>query len=332
MPTLMRFLCTLSALAIAALTPGKASAACTTATASTSLGSASSYAVGTTPQPGSGSAGLQCDVTLALLAAHYIALRVDASTFLLTGPTGQTIAYTASLTAGGTPLTAGNFQNLSSTSLLSLFSGTSNSIPIYIRTTPTTGLQAGTYSGFLDMRWYHSVCSVGVLACVSYSNSPGLVRPLLTPPTNWGSGIAVRINVELIVEKDCIITAPNAGFGPAPLVSSFNPITRTILIRCSAGASYTVGLGDGANPDNGVRRMRSDTNYLRYEIYKGTSSTERWGSVGTARRSSGAAETNASIYDSVTTQGFDYRAVILPGQITPPPGLYTDTILVDVAF
>jgi len=332
MPTLMRFLCTLSALAIAALTPDQASAACATATASTSLGSASSYAVGTTQQQGSGSAGLQCDVTLALLAAHYIALRVDASTFLLTGPTGQTIAYTASLTAGGTPLTVGNFQNLSSTSLLSLFSGTSNSIPIYIRTTPTTGLQAGTYSGFLDMRWYHSVCSVGVLACLSYSNSPGLVRPLLTPPTNWGSGIAVRINVELIVEKDCIITAPNAGFGPAPLVSSFNPITRTILIRCSAGASYTVGLGDGANPDKGVRRTRSGTNYLRYEIYQGTRSTERWGSVGTARRSSGAAETNASIYDSVTTQGFDYRAAILPGQITPPPGLYTDTILVDVAF
>ena len=332
MPTLTRLICALSALIAAALMPSAASAACTTATASTSLGSASSYAVGTTQQQGSGSAGLQCDILLAALTAHYIALRVDASTFLLTGPTGQTIAYTASLTSGGTPLTVGNFQNLSSTSLVSLFAGTNNSIPIYFRTTATTGLRAGTYSGFLDMRWYHSVCSLGVLACLAYSNSPGLVRPLLTPPTNWGSGVAVRVNVELIVEKDCVITAPDAGFGSAPLAGSFNPITRTILIRCSAGASYTVGLDDGDYPDNGVRRMHSSGNYLRYEIYKSTTSPDRWGSVGSARRSSGDADTNPNIHDSVTTQGFGYRAAILPGQVTPPPGLYTDTILIDVAF
>lgn len=332
MSTLMRFICTLSALAAAALMPGEASAACTTATANTNLGNPSSYAVGTTPQTGSGSAGLQCDILLAALTAHYIGLRVDASTFLLTGPTGQTIAYTAALTSGGAPLTIGNFQNLSSTSLVSLFSGTNNSIPIYFRTSATPALRAGLYTGFLDLRWYHSVCSVGVLACITYSNSPGLVRPLLTPPTNWGTGVAVRVNVELTVANDCIITAPNAGFGLAPLVSSFNPITRTILIRCSAGAAYTVGLNDGANPDNGVRRMRNGSNYLRYEIYKSTTSPDRWGSIGGARRSSGGADTNPGIHDSVTTQGFGYRAAILGGQITPPPGTYTDTVLVDVAF
>lgn len=332
MPTLMRFLCALSALMTAALMSGEASAACTTATASTNLGNPSSYAVGTTPQQGSGSAGLQCDILLAALAAHYVGLKVDASTFLLTGPTGQTIAYTAALTSGGIPLTVGNFQNLSSTSLVSLFSGTSNSIPIYFRTSATPGLHAGVYSGYLDLRWYHSVCTLGVLACLAYSNSPGLVRPLLTPPTNWGTGVLVRVNVEMTVANDCIITAPNAGFGPAPLVSSFNPITRTIMIRCSAGASYTVGLNDGSNPDNGARRMRNGSNYLRYEIYKSTTSPDRWGSIGGARRDSSTADTNAGVYDSVTTQGFGYRAAILGGQDTPPPGDYTDTILVDVAF
>lgn len=331
MPALTRLSCALTALVVAALIPTEASA-CTTSTTSTDLGDASSYAVATTPQQGSGSAGLQCNIVLAALATHYVGLRVDASSFVLTGPTGQTIAYTAALTANGPPLTVGNFQNLSSTSLVSLFAGTNNSIPIYFRTAATPGLHAGNYSGFLDLRWYYSVCSLGVAVCLAHSSSPGFVRPVLGPPTTWGSGVAVRVNVELTVENDCIITAPNASFGPAPLVGSFNPVTRTILIRCSAGAAYTVGLSDGNNPDNGVRRMRSGSDYLRYEIYKTTASPDRWGSVGSARRGSATADTNAGVYDSVATQGFGYRAAILAGQVTPPAGIYTDTILLDVAF
>ncbi len=330
----MRFLMRLNyvlAALVAALIPAGASA-CTTSTTSTDLGDASSYAVATTPQQGSGSAGLECNIVLAALATHYVGLRVDASSFLLTGPTGQTIAYTAALTANGPPLTVGNFQNLSSISLVSLFAGTNNSIPVYFGTAATPGLRAGSYSGFLDLRWYYSVCSLGVAVCLAHSSSPGFVRPIIGPPVTWGTGVPVRVNVELTVENDCIITAPNASFGPAPLVGSFNPITRTILIRCSAGAAYTVGLGDGNNPDNGVRRMRSGSNYLRYEIYKTTTSPDRWGSVGGARRASATADTNAGVYDSVTTQEFGYRAAILAGQVTPPAGVYTDTILLDVAF
>ncbi|MDZ3831316.1 MAG: spore coat U domain-containing protein [Sphingopyxis sp.] len=332
MSTLTRRIYALLALAAAAALAPDPAAACTTSTTSTNLGSASSYAIATTVQQGSGSAGLQCDILLAALTTHYVGLRVDASSFLLTGPGGQTIPYVASLTANGTPLAVGNFQDLSSTSLVSLFSGTSNSIPIYFRTAATPALQAGTYSGFVDLRWYYSVCSLGVVACLAFSESPGFVRPVLIGSPTWGSGTAVRVNVTLTVENDCVITAPSASFGSAPLVGSFNPITRTILIRCSAGASYTVGLNDGNNPDSGVRRMRSGANYLRYEIYKTAASGDRWGAVGGDRRSSATADSNAGIYDSVTTQGFTYRAAILPGQTTPPAGSYTDTILVDVAF
>lgn len=332
MQILTRIAWAFAALAASMLVSSAATAACTTATASTDLGSFSSYTVATAPQQGSGSAGLSCDILLAALTAHYVALRVDASTFQLTGPGGQTISYVASLTPNGTPLTIGNFQNLSSLSLVSLFAGSNSSVPIYFRTPATPGLQAGTYTGFLDLRWYHSVCSLGVAVCLSYSNSPGLVRPLLGTPSNWGSGVAVRVNVQLTILNDCIITAPNATFGSAPLVGSFNPVTRTILIRCSAGAAYMVGLSDGDNPDNGVRRMRSGGDYLRYEIYKTVSSSDRWGSIGTARRSSADADTNAGIYDSATTQGYTYRAAILPGQTTPPAGTYSDTVRVEVAF
>ncbi|XJJ71159.1 spore coat U domain-containing protein [Novosphingobium sp. BL-8A] len=319
-------------LAFAALTDR--AEACTVAAASTNLGSVSSYSVGTTAQQGSGSAGLQCDVTLALLATHYVGVTLESSTFTLTGPGGKTIPFTPSFTQNGTAIPVGTFQNLSSTTLLTLFSGTNSAVPIYVRTTPTGALPAGTYTGVLNLRWYYSVCNVGVAVCLSYDNSPGLVRPLLGAPTTWGTGVPVQVSVTLTVLNDCIITAPAASFGSAPLASSFNPITRTILIRCSAGTAYTVGLNDGGNASGGVRRMRSGTtsNYLSYEIYKTATSTDRWGSVGTARRGSATADSNAGTYDSVTTQGYTYRAAILSGQTTPAGGAYTDTIQIDVAF
>lgn len=310
-----------------------AAEACTTTTANIDLGDHPSYHLATNAQAGSGSAGLQCDIFLAALTAHYVGFQIDASTFRLTGPGGGQIAYTASLTPNGAALTAGNFQNLSSLSIVSLFSGTSNSIPLYIRTAPTTALRAGTYSGTIDLRWHYSVCSLGVAVCLSYSASPGFVRPIpLVTPINWGSGTPVRINIELRVENDCVIAAPDLDFGTAPLAGAFNPVTRTILIRCSAGAAYSVGLDDGSHATGGVRRMQNGSSYLAYDIYKGAASPDRWGAAGTARRSSTSADTGAGTHDSVTTQGFTYRAAILPGQITPPPGVYSDTIRIDIAF
>lgn len=332
MPKLNRRIFAALALGGCALIAPSAAQACTTSTTSVDLGSHPSYALVTTPQNASGSAGLQCDILLAALTTHYVGLQVDASTFRLTSPGGSQIAYTASLTPNGAALTVGNFQNLSSLSLLSLFAGTNNSIPIYIRAATTPALRAGTYSGFIDLRWYYSVCSVGVALCLSYSSSPGFTRPVpLITPLNWGTGTAVRVAIELRVENDCIITAPDLDFGSAPLVGSFSPVTRTILVRCSAGAAYSVGLDDGLHPLGGIRRMRSGSDYLPYEIYKTSASPDRWGAVGAARRNSMSADSGAGVHDSVSNQAYTYRAAILPGP-TPPQGSYGDTIRIDVDF
>ncbi|SEH12516.1 Spore coat protein U (SCPU) domain-containing protein [Sphingopyxis sp. YR583] len=323
----------LSKLAVAAalaFAPGSA-LACTVAGATTDLGSHSSYVAAASARTGSGSAGLSCDVLLAVLSAHYVALRVDASTFQLTGPGGSSIAYQASLTPNGTALAAGNFVNLSSISILSLFAGTNSSVPIYIRTIPTSGLRAGTYKGHIDLRWYYSVCSLGVAVCLAQSSSPGFNRPLIGP-IDWGTGTAVRVSIELRIANDCIIQAPDADFGAAPLAGSFNPVTRTIQIRCSAGAAYSVGLDNGSHALGSVRRMQGSGGYLAYEIYKSATSPDRWGKVGAERRASSAADVNAGIYDSATTQSFTYRAAIDPSQPTPPAGTYSDTVILDVEF
>ncbi len=306
--------------------------ACTLDHSSVSLGSESSFVVGTTVQRGSGASGLECDVTLAALATHYVGLTVDASTFQLEGPAGQKINFEVALSENGAALTTGNFYNLSSISVLSLFSGTGNSVPIYVRTIPKPGLGAGIYRGSIAIRWHYSVCSFGLIACVTHSSSPGFVRPFLFTPLNWGTGSVVNVDVELTLENDCMISAPNINFGAAPLVGKFNPVTQTISIRCSAGTAYTVGLDNGGNAEGSVRRMHNGGHYLRYEIYKSATSPDRWGRQGTERRSSDSAEVNPGTYDAVVAQGFGYRAQILIDQQTPPAGAYADTVTIDVSF
>ncbi len=310
---------------------------CTVSSPTIDLGSVSSFTVGTSSQTSSGSGGIACSSLLTLAATSYIKLAVDNSTFLLTGgPGNQTIPFAVSTSPGGTGLQAGSSVDMSTSSLLNLFAGVNGSIPLYVRTTPTTALRAGIYTGTVALHWYFGICTglgIGGI-CLGYTSSPGLTTNIFGALTNWGSGVPATVTVKLTILNDCVINAPNVNFGTAPFVTGFNPVTQTISINCSAGQSYSVGLSDGSNFGTGSRRMFSSatSQYLNYEIYQGPSSTTRWGSVGTQRRSSDSADVNPEIYDSATKQGFTYRAVLDPTQTTPSAGSYTDTITLDVSF
>ena len=337
MPMIVRILLiALAACAALLLSPSPARAQvfndCTVSATSDDLGSASSFAVEEQAYQASGSGGFQC-TALSVATTSYIKVRLESTTQWLTGPTGQHLPFTVSATAGGATMSVGSEVDLSSFSLYSLFTGPSNSVPIYVSTTPTAGLSAGTYTGTVSLRWYFSVCTVGVLTCITTSQSPGFQRPILFTPLNWGTGVPVTITLNLTIEEDCRITAPDLDFGAAPLAGSFDPVTRTISIRCSAGASYSVGLSDGDHFSAGSRRMRSAAgDFLRYEIFKGLSGSNRWGVAGTERRGSETADINPGIHDGSTLQGFSYRGVVDAAQPTPPGGSYTDTIVLDVAF
>lgn len=74
--------------------------------------------------------------------------------------------------------------------------------------------------------------------------------------------------------------------------------------------------------------MASGNNRLSYEIYK-ASTTNRGGSVGTERWASSASSSTSS--DGLL-RTYNYTAVVLPSQSTPPAGTYTDTVVVDIAF
>ena len=102
---------------------------------------------------------------------------------------------------------------------------------------------------------------------------------------------------------------------------------QTINVVCSKGSTYTVGLSNGSYYSGTTRQMASGTNRLAYDIYKGTTTTNRWGPSGSDRWSS--ANSTSLNADTVTQL---YTAQILTTQNTPAAGNYSDSVVVDVAF
>jgi spore coat protein U-like protein len=307
---------------------------CTVSASNADIGTVSSLEMAEQNQQSAGVSGLSCSA-LAVLNVSYIKVLLEDSTFTLVGgPANQTIPFSISSAANGPAMSIGTEVDLSTANVLNLFVGPGGTLPMHFTASATPALRSGTYTGSVQLRWYFSICSVGVGPLCSYSNSPGAARNILGGLSNWGGGVSVTISVTLQVENDCAIDAPALDFGAAPLVGSFSAVTRTINIRCSAGAEYSVGLGNGNHFAAGSRRMRlgATSDYLRYEIFQGVSSSSRWGDQPSERRSSDTAETNPSVYDGSVQQGFTYRAVIDPAQAAPPVGTYVDHVVVDVQF
>lgn len=307
-----------------------ARADCTASAGSADLGTVSSFAAASTAQNTTASTGFTCSGsgTLTLATTNTVSATIQSATGssgtqprLHDAATGDYIPYVICRDSGCAQTHAiGSQITWSSTTLLgllNLFTGPGGTLPLYIRTVPGTQVAAGTYASTITLFWEWDICSVGALTLC------------LTRDTGNATS---TIDVVMIVDKDCAITAPSVDFGSAAFVSSFDPVTQSISVICSKDASYTVGIDDGLHPSGGIRRLSDGTDFIEYDIYYPASSNTRWGSIGSERRSSSEATSNAGVHTGTTAQGFTYRAEILSGQTTPPAGIYTDTLMIDIQF
>lgn len=195
--------------------------------------------------------------------------------------------------------------------------GDANDMPMYFAIAPVINPAAGRYVDTLIATWEWQIC-----------------RPSgLDPCARKIQGTATtQIRLELEIQPDCVIHAPDLNFGAAPFVRNFSPVTQTIHIRCTRGQTYSAGLDDGQHAVSGQRRMAANGRYLAYDIFQDPGGTLRWGKHGNERRESAQADSGAANHDGLTGQGFVYTAIIDPDQTTPLPGTYADRIIVDVEF
>lgn len=285
--------------------------------------------------------GIQCVTVLEVVSNSYLALQFENPTLSLKNTdSNDTIPLIISWTPGGAALTGTGRHSEHTSTILGLLKASGGYISLFYRTDANTPIRAGDYRAELRMRWYYSMCLVGVgNACVP-KNSTGLTRGGCLPIVNiclgevteWGTGELVTVNLHMTVERDCTISAPPVNFGSHPLPDRFATITQSASVRCSIGSAYTVALDDGKKPDGTTRRMTDGTNFLEYDIFKGASGTNRWGSIENELYSSADATTGGGDTGGVTTQTYEYSARIRPNQPAVPAGVYKDTLRLSVSF
>ncbi|VVD64129.1 secreted pili protein involved in motility and biofilm formation [Pandoraea aquatica] len=233
----------------------------------------------------------------------------------LLGPTGDTVSYTMFSDKDFTrQLTIGQRYNWADSGILTWpgWDGGAASMSLYLRTVTGSNVTAGTYTDTVSILWEWELC-----------NGAAILRRCLGDVV--AGSTRVSIPVTLVVTNDCTMTVPDVSFGAAPAVSGFAPVSGSLSMNCTKGMLYTVGMSPGVQAaTNGRRQMTNAGKWLQYDIYDASTGTI-WGQTSNRVSSNGAA-------DGVSVKQFPYVAKIYKDQLTPPPGTYLDTVIVDVRY
>ena len=283
------------------------------------------------------SAGLRCEgFSMAFANMTYLKYRVDQiPDNYVNSLTGETL-FVNYLDTNNQAIGLGKEIDMSTFTLLKIFSGVDGSLPFYAEINPGQTVSPGRYTANkpFKVKWYYSVPSVAALGIGVFFESPGFSRGFLGIGFNWGPGSDANLNLYIDVLPDCRISTNAVNFGTSPFADVFTPVQTSLGVRCSVYTPYYVGLNNGLYPQTGNQRAMkasNSNNFLRYEIYK-NATTERWGSNGNERWSSLEATTNPGQHNT-NQQGFSFTAKVLDtNSPSLPAGNYSDTITVNVEF
>ncbi|WP_297120325.1 spore coat U domain-containing protein [Enterobacter sp. ECC-175] len=310
------------------LASGGSWAACTVSTVNASFGSVTSFALsGTGEVETTGTLVVACDTVLNLLTNDSITLTYTAASVSANGRATMKRTDNATVPdviptrlcglsgcASSSEVQISKTYTWGGSTLLGLLGSKQYNIPLYFRTVAGQNVTAGPYQVLLTFNINYNVCAVG---------AAGLC---LTPQTGTAT---TTILLNLTVTNDCsAMTTPDINFNSAPLVQNFPTVSQAIAVTCTKGSTYTIGINNGANALNNVRRMVSGSNAMSYDIYK-EATTNRWGGSGAERWTSA---TSSQVSTDGLLRTYNYTAKVLTGQTTPPAGTYSDTLIVDVAF
>ena len=132
--------------------------------------------------------------------------------------------------------------------------------------------------------------------------------------------------VNASVLAGCLLNASTVNFGTLPPGAATPQVDAlgAIVVTCSNGIDYTVGLSNGANNQGANRRMRHATlaQFLTYDLYRNAARTQRW------RDTPGQ---DVSGTGTGAAQSLPVYARLPAGQ-TPPAGAYLDTVTAIVRY
>lgn len=146
----------------------------------------------------------------------------------------------------------------------------------------------------------------------------------------WGAQAQTatsQFDVQMTITAECQVkSAGNISFGSAGIISSNVDATSAIVVRCTNGTSYNLGLdagtGSGATAAN---RLMTGPNArtISYKLYSDSARTAIWGNTAGSNAAAGTGngtDETYSVYGRVSAQN------------APAPGTYHDTITVTLTY
>lgn len=127
--------------------------------------------------------------------------------------------------------------------------------------------------------------------------------------------------VSVTVMSNCTVSTTSVSFGTVGLLTSAVDVTGQVNPKCTNTTPYSVSLGNGqtgTSPTN--RRMTSGADSVTYGLYSDSSRSSAWGSSTPVSGSGSGLSQALTVYGRV------------PIQTTPPPGSYSDSVVVTVAY
>lgn len=135
------------------------------------------------------------------------------------------------------------------------------------------------------------------------------------------------MGVSAIVLNACLVTATDMAFGSYnPTSSTPTDATSSIIVTCTPGTLYNVGLNAGTTAGTTVstRKMLNGSALLNYALYSNSGRSVNWGN---SPGSDTVSQTSSSIAPAAITV---YGRV--PAQQSVAAGTYTDTVTVTVSY
>ncbi len=132
--------------------------------------------------------------------------------------------------------------------------------------------------------------------------------------------------VTATVIASCDVIANDLAFGSYdPVLATPTDATSTILVTCTNGTHYDVGIDEGAGSGATVaaRKMTASSNTLTYSLYRDASHSLVWGKTINTDTLSG---TGSGAQQTLTMYGR------VSAQQTAPVGSYSDTVTVTVTY
>ncbi|KAA0970608.1 spore coat protein U domain-containing protein [Aureimonas fodinaquatilis] len=132
-------------------------------------------------------------------------------------------------------------------------------------------------------------------------------------------------NVSARVESQCSVTAAPLNFGTTGVIRTAIDAATNLSVQCTPGTTYRITLDGGrtAATNPAQRRMQAPNGrQVVYGLYRNAARTQPWGET--------AADLLTGSGDG-TIQSVPIFGRV-PPQVTPPPSVYTDTVLVTITY